>query len=410
MAFFFLSNPLALQPNFGISFERAGLVIVAAMLITRSSLRLPRVPWAILLLLLTMAASSLWSISPSQSWGVFEFYLKIAVLGFACAACAPPRTIAFGMAAGGAIVVAASIYAYVKDNPLVLVPPGADGYLAGVGTNRNILSYTLVLSFAAAIAAVPRQWWARAVWAVMLASISVGLFLSQSGTGFVATGILLVGAGALSALRRWRGAVTRRGRRYVSLAAALAVVAGVAGWPALGALLGRDSSTLSGRTDLWGTVWRASAGDRWLGQGWGTVWPHPWAPAAPNHMLDVIYTELGDLFAHGHNSLFDVLPELGLLGVLLVVVAHLTVLYRGWSRTQTRADSAALDDHWAAARLSILGVLGLALCGVTEPMVTIPLGWFVLSMLSVSDSVSPARHNGSHVAGAQVTDDRAATA
>lgn len=378
VAFFYLSNPLALQPNFVLSFERAMVAPLLAVVLTRPGLRLGRVPWAAVLLLVLMAVSPAWSITPGQSAGIFELYLKLAAVGLVCVSCASPRTLAHGMTFGGVVVLATSVYAYLAEIPGAAVEAGTDGYLAGVGTNRNVLAYTLILSFASAVAVVPRAPWARAVWGAALAAISVGLFLSQSGTGFVAAVLVAAAAVALAGARRWPGMLTGRGRLLLSLGAAFALVLAVVGWPAMGVLLGRDTSTLSGRTELWGAIWRATANDRLLGQGWGTVWPHPWAPAPPNKLSDVIYFDIGIYYPHGHNSLFDVLPEMGLVGVLAVLLVHLAVLRNGW----VQMTPSATDEEWASARLAILGVLALALFGVTEPMATIPIGFFFLLALS----------------------------
>lgn len=396
LVFFFLSNPLALEPDFAVSFGRAAWAVVCAALLTLPWFRLPRLPWTVGLLLLLMAGSGVWSIAPWLTWAIFLLYLKVALMALACAAFAAPRTIAFGMTLGGVIVFATSIYAYVMENPAALAPPGGDGYLAGVGTNRNILAYTLILSFAAAVAVMPRRWWARAVWGVGLAMICVGLFLSQSGSGFVAASLLTVTAGVLSGVRRWRRALSKRGRRYLSLSLVGMLVLTVIGWPLLGLLLGRDSATLSGRTEIWAATWRAVAGDRLLGQGWGTVWGHPWAPAPPNPVFNAIYADTLIPYTHGHNSLFDVLPEVGLVGVLLVISAHIAVLYRGWTRIKSSATSSAVEDDWLSARVGIIGVLALALFGVTEPMVTTPLGWFVLVTLSGIGTATYARHTATH--------------
>lgn len=378
LMFFYLSNPLAVEPNFGLSFERALTIPLLAAVLSQPTFRLPRVPWAAVLFLVLMLASSIWSISPDQSRGIFEFYLKLAAAGLACAACASARTVAYGVTFGGVIVLVTSVYAYLAEIPGALVEAGTDGYLAGVGTNRNVLAYTLILAFAAAVAVVPRALWARAVWGAALAAISVGLFLAQSGTGFVAAALVTAAAVGLWAVRRWPGLMTGRGRVLLTLGAALALVLAVVGWPAVGVLLDRDTSTLSGRTELWGAIWRATSDVRILGQGWGTVWSHPWAPAPANHLFDVIYFDVSIPYSHGHNSLFDVLPEMGLVGVLAVLLVHLAVLRNGW----VQMTPSATDEEWASARLAILGVLALALFGVTEPMATIPIGFFFLLALS----------------------------
>ncbi|WP_439937497.1 O-antigen ligase family protein [Nocardia sp. N13] len=396
VVFFYLSNPLAIEPDVYVSFHRAVLVTAGATLVTLPWFRLPHLPWPIAMFLVLMVTSMAWSWSAPASWFAFVLYLKIAIIGVVCAACAAPRTIAYGLLLGGVVVCMLSIHAYYTGNPGVLVEPGTDGYLAGVGTNRNILAYTLILSFAAAAAVVPRLQWARVLWALAFATVCLGLFLSQSGTGFVAAGVIAAAAGLLVVVRRWNSVITRRGRRVLSIAAVLLLVGAVLGWPVLGALLGRDSATLSGRTDLWEVVWDASQPHLFLGQGWGTVWGHPWAPAPSNHVFEVIFVNTLIPYTHGHNSLFDVLPEVGLVGVVLVLVAHLVLLRRGWARTRPSADPSQLEDDWTIARLALLGGLAFVLIGVTEPMATIPLGWFVLVTLSAVARARPRQRRGTH--------------
>ena len=90
---------------------------------------------------------------------------------------------------------------------------------AGVGTNENILAYTLTTSLAAVLAiGWPRRSSARVAWIVLLAVHGYGLYRAGSGTGYSAALILLVAAALIMAWPRFG----RAGHRVMLAATALA--------------------------------------------------------------------------------------------------------------------------------------------------------------------------------------------
>lgn len=375
--FFYLSNPLSMMPFFGDSLHRSILIATWATVLTLPWIRLPRLPWAVLPVIGLMYASLWWTITWDVTWGVSMVYVKVALVAWLCTWSVDLRTLAHGMHLGGVVVVAASIYAFREGLPFADVPLGTEGYLAGVGTNRNILAYTLVLALAFAVAAVPASWWGRAVWSVGLAGLGLGLFLAQSGTGFVVAAVLVVLAVVLALAARVPAHLVRRSRITIALVGACVLVGGVLGLPLLGLLLGRDVTTLSGRTDLWSAIWRASQDQRLLGQGWGTTWPYAWVQAPPNPRLDAITAETGAVWSHGHNSMVTVLPDLGIVGMVAIGLLHVVLLVA--AVLQWRAGGRSLE----LMRMVLLALVALVLLGITEPLAVTPLGWGVLVVLSV---------------------------
>lgn len=379
VTFFWMSNPLVFVPGFHLALPKAITWTTVVVIVTLPWLRVPRVPWPWIVFHGVALLSVLWTIDPHLTDYTNDLYLKVTVLALVVAANCEPLVVCWGLGVGGAIVTALSVYAYHQEMWGAAYTTGLESgeivtVLAGVGTNENILAYTLCLSFAAMLAAgPPRRLAARAAWLVVFALNVYGLYLAQSGTGFLTVlSILLVSAivVALPSLRR--------GRRHVlawivasatTMLFALVLVANA---------LGKELSTLSNRSPFWRATIEVSL-DRapWLGSGWGAVWPHPWSMVPPNAVAEEIVTRAGYPLPHGHNFFIDVLPELGVLGVAL---AMLMVLYVA---LEVRRSGAYVGDRDpAAGRLALLVLVALLVSGTTEPLLTAPLGWWSLTLVA----------------------------
>lgn len=381
--FFWLSNPVVFW-NFTDSLRNACAVTLGALLLTPLR-RMPRLPWSIVAVLAFGFLTILWSTFSRFTVHFALLYLAIAVVGLAIAASVDARTVAHGMLLGGVLVVLGSIYAYEIELPGSAAAIG-EGYLAGVGTNRNILSYTLVLALPFAFNLVPRTWAGRILWLLGTGTVLAGLYLTQSATGFVAAVAIL----GMSVVMGWRDHVVTRRRdpgRPVSrwFRIAPAAVLGLATVVLVALVQVRDREagipTLTGRTPIWSATWQSVSGwDRWVGSGWGMVWQHPWFPAGPNDLHTAIVQRAGIDAVHGHNSFFDLLPEVGLVGCLLFAAAYGQAVARGMYARRVGATPSAAQ--LATSRAVLLGVLGLLIYGITEPLSTIPLGWWILVILA----------------------------
>jgi O-antigen ligase len=373
-SFFWMSNPLVLVPNFDAALRDALLWTAVVALLTLPWLRLPRVPWPWVAFLGLAALSLLWSTQAEQTATSVWLYVQVTTLALVVAANCRPDVVGWGLGIGGAVVTALSVYAFEAGLPNAAYG-GADGFiLVGVGLNENILAYTVSIALAATLAlGVPRHVLPLALWVITLAANAYGLYRANSGTGYLSALSVVLAAAAVLA---WP--LLRRARRRVVLAWA----GGAACLLTLGLLvvtvgLGKDVTTLSGRSIFWRATVDASLDRRpWLGSGWGAVWDHAWNHAPANAVADDIYARAGFYVAHGHNFFIDLLPQVGLVGVT-VAVAMVGYAVREVRRCGTR--ERAHDP--VAGRLVLLVLVSLLVSGITEPLLTAPLGWWSLALV-----------------------------
>lgn len=380
--FFWMSNPLVFVPGFHLSLSKAITWTAVAVVLTLPWLRLPRVPWPWIVFHLLCALSALWTIDPHLTEYTNLLYLKITLIALVVAANCEPLVICAGLGVGGTVVVALSIYAFRQEmwgaSYLAQVEPDVIvTVLAGVGTNENILAYTLTIALAAMLATgVPRTLLGRAAWLLIAAINTYGLYLAGSGTGFVTVLVMFLVVGAIGI---WPSLRTRP-RRHLVVGAA-----GIVGILSLGVtlvvvVLGKDLVSFSGRAPLWRAAWESTIERApWFGSGWGAVWTHPWSMVPPNEVAQDIADRTGYPLSHGHNFFVDVLPELGLVGVALAVVMVVYAI-----REVVRSGVRGRDEVQIGGRLVLLVLTAVLVYGVTEPMLTAPLGWWALVLVTAT--------------------------
>lgn len=386
--FFLLANPYVFIRPFSHSLEYAVLFTLGVLILLFPSLQAPRLPFEVLLFLAFCALSSLWSQDSSATWAGVVLYGAIMLLAIVIGANAGRAVLVEGIAWGGVAIVLASWYAYAHrlEGSGVL---DSVGVLAGVGANRNILGYTLALALPAAIADLPRANWRRVVRLAAVATILVGIYLSGSATALLSASIVLTAAALIVATQRWAPGLTPK-RRRIALASGLGVfVVGIVCVQQVASLLGRGS-TLSGRVPLWSAIIEVTEEHQRLlvGLGWSSVWQHPWLQAPSNDAVDAIYEGAEAHLYHGHNSLFDLLPEIGIVGIALALLPLIRAGVRGVRLLGIRPGST--PGQQAASRFVLLGVIALVTLGLTEPLMTIPVGWFYLVLLAQLPSDDPA--------------------
>lgn len=378
--FFWMSNPLVFVPGFHLALPKAITWTTIVVIVTLPWVRLPRVPWPWVVFFALVALSSLWTIDPHLTEYSTILYLKITVIALVIAANCEPPVVCWGLGVGGVVTTALSLYAYREElwgawDLIEAENGGLEKVLLGVGTNDNILAYTLTVAFAAALAAgLPRSLVPRVAWLLVLGTNVYGLYRAGSATGFLTVlSILLVWAIVLAwpALRQrgQRQAVAWAGGMIATLAIGTALVA---------TALGKELSTVSGRAPFWRATIEATL-DRspLVGSGWGAVWQHPWSMVPPNEVVQDIATRAGYSLSHGHNFFIDVLPELGVvgLGVALVMVAYTAREVRRNGLHEGGPDP-------VLGRLTLLVLVALLVSGITEPMLTAPLGWWSLALVT----------------------------
>ena len=382
--YYLLSNPIVFVGNFASALSTALDFAVVFLILQAQFLKFSRPAWPLIAFVGYALLTYFWSISTAATFAAAQLYVIVAVLAAISASNVDAATLSHGLAFGGLLALAASIYAAYMSVPNVLVVAGGDGWLAGVGTNTNILGYTLVPALAALLAELPRGRCGWLAWTFTVGALTAGVVLSYSGTAMLAAVTVIVSALTLHSVR-W---FSRFGERRVRAAIAIPLILVLPTYLVVNAvLLGRDVATLDGRAEVWRAAWESSRPAMVFGNGWGAVWNHPWLPAPANPVLDRVHVRTGIPFVHGHNSFIDPLPELGLVGVALLVGCY---LWAGWRAVSAQLSKEASADERARGRIVFFVLIALLVLGVTEPMSVVPLGWFLL----VIALTEPKRHRG----------------
>lgn len=297
----------------------AGFLLLAAS--PWASLQaLLRQPFLILLMLI-VAASVLWSISPDQTLRrVFAAYCSV-LGGVVLAARLKWAELAELLAAAFAIL---AVIAFIV--PIILPSVGImqeifPGAWRGVWPEKNALGGNMAFGFAimgAAAALNPRRW---PIWCGFAALALLLTLMSTSKTSLVA---LVLGFGGLVfvAIVR-RGPVTQVAMVWLAVVA-LGMGAGVALFAADAVfdLLGKDA-TLTGRTKIWAAAMNQIELRPWLGYGFGVVWDDlgPWSPHA------AMAAQAGFTAQHAHNSWIEQWLGMGLVGLAAFGLFYFQTLF-----------------------------------------------------------------------------------
>lgn len=383
---FFLGHPIGLDHPF-IFWQRLAAVIgVVALALTIHTLRPPTIPWSALAFVGFGALTAFWSPEPHVTLFFAARLVALTLFAAYVAAALEFRAQLAAVGASGVLVAVTSAIEFVRGDPVVSIWVDPDGWavttLNGIHGNRNIMALTLVLALWALVARVPEGWAARVLWCGALAAVIGGIYAAGSITGLVA----IVGVTGLAIALRLAGSavVARLGRRVwllAACAAALLVVGSAATYLSWDRDFSRDM-VLSGRVPLWQQILEVTDGrDLWLGHGWGTVWTYYWLRRPPrSELYDQIVRPLGIDYNHGHNALLDPLPEIGIVGVALVLAGFIWVT----AKAILLHSAAVTPEHRLVARASLLGLTALALTGVTEPMSVNPVGVLLFALIAAN--------------------------
>jgi len=279
-----------------------------------------RQPFLILLLLI-VAASTLWSIAPDQTLRrVFAAYCS-ALGGIVLAARFKWSELAEVIAGCfAALAVIAFVVPIVAPSIGVMheIFPGA---WRGVWPEKNALGGNMALGFAAMGAAAALNPRRRLLWWGFMALALLLTLLSTSKTSLVA---LVRGLGGLMfvAIMR-RGAATRIAILWLAVLG-VGMVAGVMLVAAdlFFEVLGKDA-TLTGRTKIWAAAMTQIEQRPWTGYGYGVVWDDlgPWAPLAQ------MVKEAGFTPQHAHNAWVEQWIGLGLPGLAAFALFYAQTLF-----------------------------------------------------------------------------------
>lgn len=260
------------------------------------------------------------------------------------------------------------------------------GRLQGIVGNANLLaiiSLFAIITFGVLYASRARWRTTLALWMLLAAFF---LIRAGSATGYVCAG---AAAGVLIVALLMRRTTTPRGRaRLYLLFIGGTAVAVLAFWllqKPLFALLGREAD-LTGRSDkIWAKVLGRWAEHPVLGNGFSS----PWVPSDP--AFEGWIVDHGITVFHAHNMWFDVLMQLGVVGLVLIAIAFLSLLWRSWffAVDRPRWDLKADREYSALTLLPNIVTVVLLVQGLTESTPIMLWGWMLLILLTFKIKSTP---------------------
>ena len=360
VAFFLLFPPVGFDTRY--SLLELSLVILAAVLVitvrSRAVLRVLTIPTALVVLLVLMCASAVWSFA---SWETARDALTFVVLALAAlfvVQIARLNTILIGIVAGGLVALGGSLVL------IVLTPEQAfyhTGAVQGFYGNRNGFGYVILAALPAAMAVRLAFRGGLLVKVAIVVALAGGVIASDSKTSIFA--MLLVGLVwiALALLRRsWIYLAVLAG------GAAIVVVVAVANFSRVLKFLGKDP-TLNGRSEIWTAVLSVVPQSPVLGFGWSRSWP-----AGSPHSAAVVEALGGVTVFHAHNEMLNWLVTLGAVGLIVVIALYVFVL---WGGIRMYCRPTVDGSLW----ILLVGVMLIGR-GFTDISETSPQGWFILML------------------------------
>ncbi|GAA4915553.1 O-antigen ligase family protein [Actinomycetospora succinea] len=235
------------------------------------------------------------------------------------------------------------------------------GALKGLFVHRNLLAFMALIALATFVAL--RKIRSRRV-TVMDTVLSVACLLAaQSQTVLVAA----LGTALVIVVLRWVRRFTGFSRVIIgtlSLASILTLVyMAIFSFAEIVSGLGRDS-TLTGRTDVWPAVLEQIERSPLLGLGWNAAWRE----GLPDTQR--MWRAAGFKMYHSHDGYLDMMLQLGLVGLVLLVIALLGAI--------VLAVRAFVRDRIQLSAWSVAVAMALVLVNLTESPSTNFFGFFVL--------------------------------
>ncbi len=267
-----------------------------------------RQPFLIALMVI-VALSTLWSISPDQTARRVFAVTCTTLCGVVLASRFRWARLAEIFAAGFAILAVVSVLVVFLMPSIGKMTELFPGAWRGLWPEKNALGGNMAIGFAVAGAAMflnPRR---ALIWGGVALGCLALVLASTSKTSLLAAMLGAAGVGFVWLVRR--GPLS-------GVAATWAAVAGVAAIAAIGILaadvvfdfLGKDA-TLTGRTKIWSAALRQIARRPWLGYGYSAVWTDTsnWGP------IMWITKDAGFRAQHAHNAWIEQWLGLGIGGL-----------------------------------------------------------------------------------------------
>jgi O-antigen ligase len=340
-----------------------GLAVVA--LAPRGSISKARVSLAIVPILLWIMMSRWWSVAPQYFGAAFMKTIVDAPVMLLVAAVVPwerlvSRLLVFFYAGLAFTWIWSLTHSAAR---LFVAANEVTWSWHGSFLHKNIMLMFLMFGLAL-VQAFERRPRLRAVAQISIVALVV---LSHSTTGLATLGVVLV----LVLWLRWFQA-ERISRRSAFLLLTLIVgsvllAVGLLSIPFLAQAAGKDA-TFSGRTRIWAASWHAIHQSPLRGYGLGGVFFN--AALAPTQQ---ILERIGFDVSSAHNGVFDVLLQLGYVGLIAWLVFAVPLIVRGWS---------LVKQHHPMGQFVVVGVASQLFISISEPVLL--LGMF--SMMAIMHS------------------------
>lgn len=262
---------------------------------------------------------------------------------------------------------------WVRDNFL------EGGRVQGIVGNSNLLAIIAlfaIVTFGVRYAAHARWRPTLILWMLLAAYLMIRASSATAYLSALAAAVVLVVA---LLMRRTR---TPGGRTAIYAICAGVVVLGAAAiWllrePLL-AVLGRGSDLTGRATVIWEKVWDRAWTSPIVGNGFSS----PWIPTDPS--FDRWIVDHNITVFHAHNMWLDVFMQLGFLGLILMVIAYGSLLWRAWffAVDRPRWDLRADRPFSPLTLLPILFTVILLVQGLAESTPIMLWGWMLLVLFS----------------------------
>ena len=252
--------------------------------------------------------------------------------------------------------------------------------IQGIMGNSDLLGFValigvIVFAIEFASRSMKRGW--SGFW-IVIALIDIAL--TRSATVIVAGVVVAVAAVVLVLLRRAR---TDRGRRTVGIVSIVVIVLGAAGALVLHAPLLRllnKTSTLTGRTNIWGEVIKLASQRPVVGWGWISYWVPGLSP------FDKRIFRIGGIqYLQAHEAWLDLWLQLGIVGVVVFAAFALSALVRSWilavDRPRLARGEAASYDP--TTLLPVLVLVALLAQSFAESRLLIEYGLLLLALFAI---------------------------
>lgn len=338
------------------------------------------VSWPLLLPVLLVALSPLWSLDAQLS-------LRTAVAVEAFTAFGLWLALRFDLAEQHllvsftlALIIVGSALAALLAPAVGVMDAVHPGAWKGLLRHKNVLGRLLGLGVLACVLLALAQPRTRA-WAGGTAALALAMFVpTRSVGGAAALALAVVPVGFVAALRRLAHPARVRTTGLVAVALAGLGVLAVALAPTWLAWLGRDV-TLTRRTEIWALVLPAIAEQPWLGHGAGAFWDV--APAS-SEIDRTLHFDPGS----AHNGFLDLALDLGILGLAAFCIPFALAL--------ARAVRLALHAPGAGALWPLAFLVWLVTSNLSEGALLRrgPLGWAVFIATAATLAARSAARSG----------------